>query len=315
VTEASPITAISALTPAADKLPYYTGAAAASTTDFSAFARTLLDDADAAAMRVTLGISALGATGDAELDAIAGLTSAADRLPYFTGSGTASLATFTAAGRALVDDAAASDQRTTLGLAIGTDVQAYDAELAALAGLTSAADKVPYFTGSGTAAVATFTAAGRALVDDANAAAQLTTLGAAPLDSPSFTTVVHLPSTQLDNNDVLEVKTLQFNSVIDDGNTSTADTIDFSTGQYHKSTMTGNCTFTYTAPAGPCVLQHEIYQDGTGSRVMTLPATVKWPANYSASDKLLSTAINSRDLLILRWNGTDYVANLMKGVA
>jgi hypothetical protein len=71
----------------------------------------------------------------------------------------------------------ASVARTNLSVAIGTNVQAYDAGLQSISGLTTTADQMIYTTSSDTYATTSLTSAGRALLDDASASAQRTTLG------------------------------------------------------------------------------------------------------------------------------------------
>ena len=63
---------------------------------------------------------------------------------------------------------------------LDTEKQPLDATLTALAGASTAANKIPYFSGTDTVSVTDFTAAARALLDDATAADMLTTLGALP---------------------------------------------------------------------------------------------------------------------------------------
>lgn len=75
--------------------------------------------------------------------------------------------------------------------------QALDATLTALAGLATGANKFPYSTGTDTFSQADITAAGRALLDDADAAAQIVTLGLAALFQPldgDLTTIAAITS-------------------------------------------------------------------------------------------------------------------------
>jgi len=150
----------------------------------------------------------------AAIDALDGLTPAANRFPYFTSSSSAALGTVSAFGLTLVDDADAIAARTTLGLGTlaiqngtfsgtssGTNTGdqtitltgdvtgtgpgtfaatiANDAVTYAKMQNVSATDKIlgRSTAGAGNVEEITCTAAGRALLDDADAAAQRVTLG------------------------------------------------------------------------------------------------------------------------------------------
>lgn len=106
---------------------------------------------------------------------------------------TLTLATNRLVGRTTAGTGAAEEISVGTGLSLSATTLSLDAELVALAGLVSAADRLPYFTGSGTAALATFTTAARNLLDDADAATMRTTLGlgsASVTDAASTTEVL-----------------------------------------------------------------------------------------------------------------------------
>ena len=200
-------------------------------------ANNLSDLASAATARTNLGV-AIGTNVQAysaELAAIAALST-------------------TTYGRSVLTQADAAALQTLAGLVIGTNVQAQDAELAAIAGLTSAADKVPYFTGSGTAALADLTAYGRTLIALADAAALAGQLASQPINNPTVTNYTE--------------------AVVAIGNSSTAQTIALTNGTVQTCTLTGNCTFTMpTATAGKSFLL--LLKTGAGAFTATFTG-VKW---------------------------------------
>jgi len=110
----------------------------------------------------------------------------------------------------------------------------------------------------------------------------------------------------------LFTSTMAFSSEIDNGNSGAADTIDWTLGNKQRSTLTGDVTFTFTPPPGPCNLVLKLVQDATGNRNPVWPATVKWAGGVEPS---WSTAAGAIDIVSFYYDGTNYFGAAMTGFA
>jgi len=181
----------------------------------------------------------------------------------------------------------AATARVNLGLAIGANVQAYDVTLQSLAALGTAADKYAYTTGVDTWAEGAITAAGRAILDDADAAAQRTTLGLGTMATQAASSVAITGGTVAFN--VLAGRAFgMFSDVTDQtGSVSTPTAVIFGTNE-----ITGNGI--------------SIVTDGTNLTRITFAAA----GTYMIAPNLQFTNSDAADHDVTIWfrrDGTDIV--------
>jgi len=165
--------------------------------------------------------------------------------------------------------------------------QSLDAELTALAGLASAANKLPYFTGSGTAALADLVAYGRTLIALADAAALAAQLENQSISNPTVTNYTE--------------------AVVAIGNSGTAQTIVLTSGTVQTCTLTGNCTFTMpTATAGKSFIL--LLKTGAGSFTSTFTG-VKWAAGTAPT---ITTTASKMDIISFVADGANWYGTFVQ---
>jgi hypothetical protein len=189
-----------------------------------------------------------------------------------------------------------------------------DAELTALAGLTSAADKVAYFTGSGTAALADFGSVARTLLAQTSQAnMRMTGLGLGSIATLAETTTAEYLANTADR--ALSTDQVWASGALTALTDAATIAVDMSLGINFSVTLGGNRTLgnptnTKVGQAGAIV----VTQDGTGSR--TLAYGTNWEA-AGGTFPTLSTAASAKDIITywVQSSTSIVITGILKAVA
>lgn len=228
-------------------------------------------------------MNAVGAfIANVALVALKALAPAADKIPYFTSGSAAGLLTRDTDGTL----AGNSDTNIATQKAVKTYVDTQVASggvVSSVFGRTGAVVKA-----SGDYAVADVT-------------------GAAPLASPTFTGDPTGPTRTYGDNDTSLATTAFVQGAlatrVDSGNSGTSKTLDWTQSNFILSTLTGNVTYTFTAPSPALgVLVLEVVQ-GSGPYTVTWPAAVHWPGGTAPT---LSSTSGKKDIFTFYYIGSTY---------
>lgn len=230
---------------------------------------------------------------DATLTALAGLSTAADKMIYFTAADAATVTDLTSFARTILDDIDAGTVRSTIGAAASSHSHAST-------DITSGTLAVA----RGGTGIASYTSGNYIYASDTTTLAQktpaevLSNIAAMPLAGGTFSGAVNFADNIAQRPEIKDYA----ETVYAHGTTGGAKTIDLTNGNIHTITLNAATTFTFSNPpasgkAGSLTL---IINQGTTAYSVTWPASIDWVYG-SAPD--LSTVSTDYVLTFLTLDG------------